>query len=101
VAELEKHLGDHWNNAFTAMTTFDAMGMLVFRRELSFGVADDFFHHSVELVWDKWRRAVEDLRVERRDDRLAEYVQWLVEQQNLSPRHKTTPAYLTVRRGRR
>ena len=101
VADLEKQLGDHWNNAFAAMTTFDAMGMLVYRGELSFTVADDFFHHSVALVWEKCRRAAVDVRVERGDERLLEYLQWLAEKQKASPDHAARPAYLTARTGRR
>lgn len=100
-AELEQRLGERWNNAFTAMATFDGLGMLVYRGELSFRVADDFFHHSVSLVWERSRAAVADIRVERRDERVLEYLQWLAERQERTPASAVAPAYLTARSGRR
>lgn len=101
VAELQARLGGRWNDAFTTMVTFDGLGLLVHRGELSFSVADAFFHHSVSLVWEKWRAAITDLRVERRDERLAEYLQWLAERQSLARADPARPAYLTARRIRR
>ena len=56
---------------------------------------------SVALVWDKTRNAVADLRVERGSERLAEYLQWLAEQQGASHVQSQRPAYLTSRHGRR
>ncbi len=93
--ELQKRLGSHWNNVFATLVTFDGMGMLVYRRELPFRVADDFFHHSVLLVWGKCRTAAADIRQERNDERVLEYFQWVAEQMAAGRAAPNRPAYLT------
>jgi hypothetical protein len=100
VAQLQARLADRWNEGFTAMVTFDGLGVLVYRGELSFRVADAFFHQSISLVWEKWRAAITDLRVERGDERLAEYLQWLAENQSVARIDPVRPAYLEPRRVR-
>ena len=91
-AELQKRLGERWDNAFMAMTTFDGLGLLVHQGEISFGAADDFFHHSVSVVWTKTRTAILELRAERQDETVMDWLQWLAEQQQ-TRRHRKRPAY--------
>ncbi len=91
--ELRKRLAGHWSNAFATMVTFDGLGMLVYRRELPFRIADDFFRHSVSLVWEKVRTAADDIRAERRDERALEYLQWLAEQMGVERQQPAVPAY--------
>jgi hypothetical protein len=38
------------------------LGILVFRKEVAPDVADDFFHHTVAIVWQKTRAAIIDRR---------------------------------------
>jgi hypothetical protein len=60
--ELQTQLGHRWTSVFTLICTLDGLGILVFRKEVASGVADDFFHHTVATVWQKTGAAI----VERR-----------------------------------
>ncbi|MEI9930442.1 MAG: hypothetical protein WDM89_07780 [Rhizomicrobium sp.] len=63
--ELKTQLGERWTAVFTLINTLDGVGILVFRKEVAYDVADDFFHHAVAIVWQKTRAAI----VERRQQR--------------------------------
>jgi hypothetical protein len=60
--QLQRKLGDRWTAVFTLINTLDGLGILVYRKEVSREVADDFFHHAVALVWQKTGASI----VERR-----------------------------------
>jgi hypothetical protein len=60
--ELKNELGERWIAVFTLINTLDGLGILVFRKEVAFDVADDFFHHAVAIVWRKTRAAIADRR---------------------------------------
>lgn len=56
--ELEKRLGDRWTSVFILIITLDGLGVLVMRKEVPHDVADDFFHHTVAIVWQKTGTAI-------------------------------------------
>jgi hypothetical protein len=56
--ELQSQLGERWVSAFAAINALDGLGILVYRREVSLQLADDFFHHAVWEVWRKSRTAI-------------------------------------------
>jgi len=60
--ELQTELGDRWSAVFMLIITLDGLGILVFRKEVAPDVADDFFHHTVAIVWQKTRAAIIDRR---------------------------------------
>lgn len=60
--ELQARLGDRWTTVFALINTLDGLGILVFRKEVAHDVADDFFHHTIAIVWQKTRAAIIDRR---------------------------------------
>lgn len=60
--ELQTELGERWSAVFMLIITLDGLGILVFRKEVAPDVADDFFHHTVAIVWQKTRAAILDRR---------------------------------------
>ena len=60
--DLQARLGERWTAVFTLINTLDGLGILVFRKEVTHEVADDFFHHAVAVVWQKTGAAI----IERR-----------------------------------
>ena len=82
--ELQSQLGARWVSAFAAINALDGLGILVYRREVSLQLADDFFHHAVWEVWRKSRTAI----LERRampdmagQETGFQFLEWLAESQ--------------------
>lgn len=90
LAELRSRTGAQWGNVFRAISTFDGLGILVFRGEIGLGFVDDFFHYSVAVVWSKSRAAIADIRKERNSDEPFQWLEWLAEQQS---RHRASRKY--------
>lgn len=87
---------------FLVGLTWESIGVLVFRREVTFDLVADFFSGTVSISWRKLRVFVEEDRrfVER--DTAWEWFQWLAEQ--MIEREKEsppTPAHLAHRPLRR
>ena len=81
--------------------TWESIGVLVYRREVTFDLVADFFSGSISVSWRKLRVFVEEDRrfVER--ETVWEWFQWLAEQmiereKKLPPK----PAHLAHRTGR-
>ncbi len=82
--ELRSQLGERWISAFAAINALDGLGILVYRREVSLRLADDFFHHAVFEVWRKSRTAILERR--KMPDMAGretgfQFLEWLAESQ--------------------
>ena len=85
--EMQSKLGERWTAVFTLIGTLDGVGILVFRKEVAPQVADDFFHHAVEVVWSKTRTAIADRRRRPGRETSFHFLEWLAEAQaRRSPR---------------
>ena len=82
--ELQSQLGERWVSAFALICALDGLGILVYRREVSPRVADDYFHHTVWEVWRKSRTAILERRTMRdmpgRETGF-QFLEWLAESQ--------------------
>jgi hypothetical protein len=58
---------------------WESLGVLVFEREVSLDVVDDFFSGTILQSWRKLARYVEDLRRHTGRDTRWEWFQWLAE----------------------
>lgn len=91
--EIQSRLGDRWSFAFALINALDGLEILVFRREVSPRVADDFFHHAVSEVWKKSRSAILERRQTAGRETAFQFLEWLAESQTafreLSPRKRS------------
>jgi len=78
-AEVEARLGPDMHLVYTMMTTWESLGVLVFRRQLSLDLMDDFISGSFLLSWEKLHRYVAEERANRGRETLFEWFQWLAE----------------------
>src|SRR5438128_9224995 len=70
-------------------TTWETIGVLVFQKELTLDLVDDFFSGPIVLTWRKLARYLGELRTERHRETLFEWFQWLAER--MMEREKSGP----------
>jgi hypothetical protein len=78
-AELERRLGDDGDGAFLLMTTWESLGILVHKREVSLELVEDFFSGPISVSWTKYQKVVEEMREKLGRDTYFEWFQWLAE----------------------
>lgn len=78
---MQAQLGERWFSAFAFINALDGLGVLVYRREVSPRVADDYFHHNVAVVWNKSRAAILELRRIPGRETAFQFLGWLAESQ--------------------
>jgi hypothetical protein len=61
------------------MTTWESLGILMFRQEVTLDLLDDFYSGPIVLFWRKLRRYVEELRRIGGRETYFEWFQWLAE----------------------
>ena len=67
------------DGAWLLMTTWESLGILVHRREISLKLVEDFFSGPIALSWLKFQNLVEEMRRELDRDTYFEWFQWLAE----------------------
>jgi hypothetical protein len=61
------------------MTTWESLGILTYRREVSLELLDDFFSGPIVLSWEKFETLVREMREESGRETYFEWFQWLAE----------------------
>ena len=78
-AELERRFGQEMGLIALLMTTWESLGVLVFRGEVSLDLVDDFFSGAIVISWQKLGPFVRELRREGDRETYFEWFQWLAE----------------------
>lgn len=80
-AAIREKVGPEGEDAiYFVTTTWETIGVLVFQKELTLDLVDDFFSGPIILSWRKLARYLDDVRTEWHRDTLFEWFQWLAEQ---------------------
>jgi len=77
--EIENHLGDQFYLVYALMTTWESLGILVFRREVDLEIVDEFFSGPIKISWRKLQGHVMGEREMLGRDTIEEWFQWLME----------------------
>ena len=88
-AEVEARAGDGIAALYTLLTTWESLGILVYRGQVELAMVDDFFSGPILLSWRKLRRYVEEQRAEQGRETIEEWFQWLAER--MLERESQTP----------
>lgn len=78
--QIEEYVGSKMNRVLVMFGTFESIGYLVFRREISLELVDNFFGGAIVLFWKKYRNYFIELRVTSKRENYGEWVQWLADQ---------------------
>lgn len=99
--EIEQYVGDKKVYLFVLLGTFESLGIMVFRREVSMNLVDDFFSGSIVTTWRKLSIYIKAIRDQNQRETFSEWFQWLAEQfERRESRHPDIPAYIEFRNWR-
>lgn len=79
-AEIEDRLGPKMDGVYALTTTWESLGILVFRGQLDLDLVDDFFSGPIRISWAKLRPYFQAEREEQGRETIGEWFQWLAEQ---------------------
>src|SRR4030095_654530 len=90
---------DGEDDVYALLTSWEALGILLYRKEVNIDLVDDFFSGPIVVSWRKLSGYVEAMRAEAKRETYFEWVQWLAERM-LERETKTPPvaADITHRR---
>ena len=71
--EIDARTGDKAELVLFWAGRMESLGILVFRREISLDIIDDFFSGQVVFSWHKLKQYIADLRVETGRDTMSEW----------------------------
>src|SRR5437879_12999060 len=97
--KIREVLGPDGEDAvYLVSLTWESLGVLVFRREVTLDLVDDFFSGPILLSWQKLKVYSEEWRRALNRDTFSEWFHWLaermMEREKLSP---PVPAYIAHR----
>jgi hypothetical protein len=88
--QLEEHLKDDVDGVYLMMTTWESLGILVYRREIDIELVEDFFSGPIAVSWRKFRPLIEEMRTKLDRETYFEWFQWLAER--IDERESSLPA---------
>jgi len=77
--EVEAKLGDDFHLVYALMTTWESLGILVHRGEISLEMVDDFFSGPITVSWRKLKGQVAGEREEVGRETIGEWFEWLAD----------------------
>lgn len=95
---LKQHLSGKMDLLYALLTTFENIGILVYRGELDLELVDDYLSGFIVITWRKTRAHIRAVRREQARDTFAEWVEWLYDR--IAERETTAapvPAYIAHR----
>jgi hypothetical protein len=93
--QIEDHFGDDFHLVYALMTTWESLGILVYRGEIDLDMIDDFFSGPIIISWSKLRGHILEERSLLGRDTIEEWFQWLMERLlERESREPAIPAYI-------
>jgi hypothetical protein len=80
---------DGEDDVYALLTSWEALGILLYRKQVSIDMVDDFFSGPIVVSWRKLVGYVEAMRTEAKRETYFEWVQWLAER--MMQRESKTP----------
>jgi len=96
--DIEEHLGEDMHIVYALTTTWESIGVLVFKGEISLSLVSDFFSGPIKISWQKLQKYYIEQREQHQRETIGEWFQWLAER--LAEREQTAgriPAHVAHR----
>src|SRR5256885_6908768 len=78
------------DHIYSLLTSWEALAILLYHKEVTIDLVDDFFSGPIIVTWRKLSRYIAETRTEADRETYFEWVQWLAER--MLERESTTPA---------
>lgn len=75
--EIERFAGEDFHLVYAMMTTWESLGILVYRGEIDLQLIDDFFSGPIRISWRRLEAHVMGERAETGRETINEWFQWL------------------------
>ncbi len=96
--EIEERVGERMVSVLVVLGTFESLGILVHRREITLSLVDDFFSGGIVLAWRKLKNYIIGVRELNDRETYAEWGQWLAEQfEKRESKTPPVPAHIAFR----
>ena len=93
--QIEDRLEEETKSIYLVMSTWERIGLLVFKHEISLDLVDEAYGDQIVISWQKLKKYVSELRMELNRETTFEWFQWLAEQTTKREETDTpVPAYL-------
>jgi hypothetical protein len=93
--EVVKFAGDDFHFVYAMTTTWESLGILVYRGEIDVHMISDFFSGPIILSWRKLENFVVGERKETQRETVNEWFQWLKERlEDIEDKAPPIPAHL-------
>ncbi len=93
--QIEGLTGDKMNCLLVMFGTFESLGFLVYRHEISLELVNAFFGGAIVMYWMRLQNYFIELRGVSGRENYGEWVQWLAEQlEKRSSKTPTMPAHI-------
>jgi hypothetical protein len=87
--QIEDRFGEDMHLVYALTTTWESVGVLVFKGEIRLELVSDFFSGPIKLSWQKLQNYFKEERAEHERETIGEWFQWLAER--LAEREETSP----------
>lgn len=77
--QVEERFGEDMHLVYALTTTWESLGVLVFRREIRLELVSEFFSGPVRISWQKLKHYFLEERAEQKRETIGEWFQWLAE----------------------
>ena len=81
---------DGEDHIYSLLTSWEALAILLYHKEVTIDLVDDFFSGPIIVTWRKLSQYIEETRTEANRETYFEWVQWLAER--MIERESKTPA---------
>jgi hypothetical protein len=77
--QIEERFGEDMHLVYALTTTWESIGVLVFRGKIRLELISDFFSGPIKISWQKLQNYFKDEREEHQRETIGEWFQWLAE----------------------
>lgn len=99
--QVEGHAGEKMHLVYALTTTWESLGVLVFRGEIKLALVSEFFSGPVTISWRKLRNYFVEQRREQDRETIGEWFEWLADRLNeTEARLPRTPAHIAFKNWR-
>jgi len=96
--EIEKSLKDNMTSMYVMFGTFESLGILIYRREISIQLVEDFFSGVIILLGKKFSNYFNEVRELSNRPTYYEWIQWMFEQiEKRESKTTAIPSYIEYR----